>query len=241
MRLSIVIPAFNEELYLGDCLAAVQAELGRSSLGESVEVIVIDNASTDRTAAVAQQFPNVRVVFEPVKGLTHARQRGLKEANGDVLAFVDADTMMPAGWIDRVLEAFDSKKEIVCVSGPYIYYDGPPIWSFLIRIYWVFLATPAYWVTGFMVVGGNFAVRKESLVQIGGFDTCIEFYGEDTNIARRLADVGKVKFLLRLAMFTSARRLHNEGLCKMAVKYCSSFLSEVIFKRSPSRSYFDIR
>lgn len=241
MRLSIIIPAYNEEQYLDDCLTAVQAEIERNAGWASGEVIVIDNASTDGTAEVAQKFPGVRVVYEPVKGLTQARQRGLNEASGELLAFVDADTRMPAGWIRRVLEVFASGSEVVCVSGPYIYYGGSPISNVLIKLYWILLAMPAYWCTGFMVVGGNFAVRKESLVRIGGFDTRIKFYGEDTNIARRLASVGKVKFLLRLAMLTSPRRLQDEGLWRMAVKYCSSFLSEVIFKRSPTRSYFDIR
>lgn len=241
MRLSIVIPAYNEELYLGDCLAAVQAEIESSAGWDAAEVIVIDNASTDGTSAVAQRFPRVRAVMEPVKGLTHARQRGMDEARGDLLVFVDADTRMPAGWIQRVLKVFESNTEIVCVSGPYIYYDGSPFSNILIKLYWILLAMPAYWCAGYMVVGGNFAVRKESLVRIGGFDTRIEFYGEDTNIARRLASDGKVKFLLHLAMLTSARRLQDEGLLKMAAKYCSSFLSQVIFKRSPTHSYFDIR
>ena len=69
MNISIVIPAYNEEKYIGDCLRSIVA----TRTDEILEIIVIDNASTDDTAMVAQQFPGVHVVHEPQKGLTRAR------------------------------------------------------------------------------------------------------------------------------------------------------------------------
>jgi hypothetical protein len=92
-----------------------------------------------------------------------------------------------------------------------------------------------------MVVGGNFAVRRSALEQIGGFDTSIAFYGEDTNIARRLKAAGKVKFLLRLPMRTSSRRLAAEGMTVMAFKYAANFLGEVVLKRPLTDEYRDVR
>jgi hypothetical protein len=96
-------------------------------------------------------------------------------------------------------------------------------------------------MTRYMVVGGNFAARRSALEQIGGFDTEIAFYGEDTNIARRLHAAGKVMFLLRLPMRTSSRRLQEEGMAVMAGKYVANFLSEVVLKRPVTRAYRDIR
>ncbi|MBN8889909.1 MAG: hypothetical protein ABS99_04125 [Acetobacteraceae bacterium SCN 69-10] len=241
MRLSIVIPAYNEQDYLPDCLRHVLAEVARCPDPAGVEVLVVDNASTDDTAAVAAAFPGVRVVHEARKGLTRARQAGLEAARGEVLGFVDADTRMPPGWIAAVLAGFAADPHVVCVSGPYIYHDAPMAQRVMVRLYWVLLAMPAYWMTRYMAVGGNFAASRDALLRIGGFDTAIAFYGEDTNIARRLAAAGRVRFLLRLAMPTSSRRLAAEGMAATAMTYMANFLSEVVLKRPVTRGYRDIR
>jgi glycosyltransferase involved in cell wall biosynthesis len=241
MRLSIVIPAYNEEAYLPTCLERVIDEVRRCSAPDTIEVLVIDNASIDATADIAARVPGVRVVHEPKKGLTRARQRGLEVAHGELLGFVDADTRMPPGWINRVLRTFERYPNVVCVSGPYIYYDAKPWQRVMVRLYWVFLASPAYWMTRYMVVGGNFAARRSALEQIGGFDTEIAFYGEDTNIARRLSKAGKVMFMLRLPMRTSSRRLQAEGMAATAGKYVANFVSEVVLKRPVTQGYKDIR
>lgn len=241
MRLSIIIPAYNEARYLPDCITSIQREIQRNASDADVEVLVIDNASTDSTAEIAGSFPGVKVVHEREKGLTWARQKGLSAACGDLLAFVDADTKMPQGWISQVLGMFVKDPEVVCVSGPYIYYDGSSIERAFVRLYWLLLAVPAYWMTRYMAVGGNFAARKDALMQIGGFDVSIAFYGEDTNIARRLASVGKVRFKLSMSMYTSARRLHHEGMWRMAMKYGANFLSEVFLKRPLTNVYCDVR
>lgn len=241
MRLSIIIPAYNEAKYLPDCLRAIQREIQRNAADQQVEVLVIDNASTDGTSEVARSFTGVRVVREQEKGLTWARQKALDSAHGEVLAFVDADTRMPQGWITKVMGMFAADSQVVCVSGPYIYYDGSSIQRACVRLYWLLLAIPAYQMTRYMAVGGNFAARKDALMKIGGFDVGIAFYGEDTNIARRLASAGKVKFHLGLPMYTSARRLHDEGMWRMALKYGANFLSEVVLKRPLTRAYRDVR
>ena len=83
--------------------------------------------------------------------------------------------------------------------------------------------------------------RRDALLKIDGFDRSIAFYGEDADIARRLAKVGRVRFLMRLVMQTSARRLKAEGLMRTAAVYALNFLSEAILKRPATSSYRDIR
>ena len=216
---------------------------------ERFEILVVDNASTDGTARVAAERiaaardagAVLRVVTEPHKGLTRARQRGQLEARGAIVAWVDADTEMPPGWLERVGEHFAASPEVVCVSGPYRYLEQARFQRGLVRLYWLGLAMPSYWFTGYLAVGGNFAVRRDAVERIGGFDESIAFYGEDTNIARRLASVGKVVFDLKLEMPTSARRFAAEGLCRTAFAYASSFVSEVVLKRPVIDRYRDIR
>ncbi|NDL61657.1 glycosyltransferase [Acerihabitans arboris] len=241
MKLSLIIPAYNEELYLATCLQYAIKELTAHAKPGEFEIIVVNNASTDRTSAIASGFENVRVVYEPIKGLTRARQKGLESASGDILAFIDADTRMPAGWPGKVLDAYAKRKDLVCVSGPYRYFDLSGIKSFLVKLYWLALAKPTYWLTRYMAVGGNFAASKQALLRIGGFDTSIAFYGEDTNIARRLAGEGRVQFDLGLVMDTSARRLKEEGFIPTAVCYVLNFMSEAIRKKPATSEYRDIR
>ena len=95
MRLSIVVPAYNEEAYLPDCLESILIQT--RDLAEPAEIIVVNNASTDRTPEVALGYPGVRVVDEPRKGLTFARQAGYAASTGDLVANVDSDSRR-AGW-----------------------------------------------------------------------------------------------------------------------------------------------
>lgn len=236
LAISLLIPAYNEEDNIGECLHYVI----KNSQFKFAEIIVIDNASTDRTRQMAESVPGVRVVSEPHKGLTRARQRGFLEAKGEILAFIDADTRMPLGWSGQIEQCF-AKPEVVAVSGPYTYFDLPKWQSGLVWLYWHLLGYTTYLMTGYMIVGGNFAISKKAVEQMGGFDTSIEFYGEDTNIARRVSRFGKVIFSLSLVMPTSGRRLKGEGFFKIGLIYASNFVSETILKRPSHSKYKDIR
>lgn len=237
MRISFVIPAHNEENYVGNCISSIQKELGRSS--REAEIIVINNASTDRTAEVAKKYKNVRVVNEPAKGLVHARQKGLKEAGGDLLAYLDADCVLNAGWIDIVFAKFKNPS-IVALSGPRRYYDMPAFKKFLADYGWWF-APVIYRLVGYMLLGGNFVARRDTLEKMGGFDTKIKFYGEDTDIARRLSEFGKVVFRMDFFVYSSGRRLMKEGVLKTYWVYAINFIWEVIFRKPFTEHYQDVR
>jgi glycosyltransferase involved in cell wall biosynthesis len=238
ITVSLIIPAYNEEGYIGECLDYVI----KNSNGKFSEIIVIDNASTDRTAEIAGKYPEVRVVHEPKKGLTYARQCGFENAKGDVLAYIDADTRMPPFWYENIVNEFLKDENLACLSGPYIYHDVSKFKKFLIKIiYWYILAMPTYWMVGYMVTGANFAIRRDILEKMGGFDTSIEFYGEDTNIARRAHMYGKVKFKPQFSMPLSGRRLNKQGFLKTAFFYMINYLSEVFFYKPRTRNYKDYR
>lgn len=244
MTLSVVIPAYNEEKRLPEHLASLEREIARS--GCVVEVIVVNNASTDRTAEIARSYPWVRVVDEPKKGMVRARQAGFLVAKGDLIANLDADTIVPEGWIDTVLSAFVHDVRLVALSGPYIYYDLSWIHRALTRL-WYYIGYISHLINqyvlhvGAMVQGGNFILRRSALEQIGGFDTSIEFYGEDTDIARRMSKVGKVTFTFALPMYTTGRRLKEEGTLRTALKYASNYVSTTFLGRPVTYVYTDIR
>jgi glycosyltransferase involved in cell wall biosynthesis len=244
MRLSFAIPAYNEEAYLGACLESILAQT--RELGDAVEIVVVNNASTDRTREVALGYPGVRVVDEPQKGLTFARQAGFAASTGELIANVDSDSRLTPGWVQRVLDEFAADPKLVGLSGPFIYYDMSGSQRLSVHVFYV-IAWLVYainrWVlrAGSMVQGGNFVLLRDGLEKIGGFNTAISFYGEDTDIARRMSQVGKVKFTFRLKMYSSARRLKKEGTMTMAWRYTVNYFWTTFGKKPYTEEYTDIR
>ena len=187
MVLSFVIPAFNEEFYLADCIESILRQTG--GLEQKTEIIVVNNASTDGTREVALRYPQVRLVDEPRKGLTFARQAGFLASSGALIANVDSDSRLTDGWVDHVLAAFEADPKLAALSGPFVYYDLTRSQRFFVRVFyliaWTTYAINRYLLrVGSMVQGGNFIVSRAALERIGGFNLEISFYGEDTDIAR---------------------------------------------------------
>lgn len=244
MKLSFVIPAYNEENYIGRCLNSIQQQIAGKNY--DLEIIVVNNASIDGTKAVALSYPGVKVVDEPRKGLSQARQTGFLAATGDLVANIDADTMLTPGWIDKVLQVFSSNQKLVAYSGPFVYYDLTPGLNFLVRIYYFFVYLNYLFLRHVVEVtsnlqGGNFVIRKSALNQIGGYNTNFVFYGEDADIARRLNKIGPVVFSFALPIFASGRRLQGEGLLMSAAKYVINYFWTVLFKKPFSKNYNNIR
>lgn len=118
-RISVVIPCYNEEAAIGACLDALASQIPQPS-----EVIVVDNNCTDRTAEIAQSYSFVTVIQETEQGMTPARNAGMAAASGDVLARIDADTIVQPGWIEA-LERIFSDPHIAAATGPVRYHDMP--------------------------------------------------------------------------------------------------------------------
>ena len=244
MKLSFVIPAYNEEGSIGGCLDSIVQQ--KNTAPCDVEIIVVNNASTDGTAAAVGKYPDVKLVNEPHKGIVWARRAGLLAATGDLIAQVDADSRLTPGWIGKVSAAFSKDEKLVTLSGPYIYYDLPAIeqfwvWVFYIPTYISYITNRFILHTGSVAIGGNCVIRRRALLAAGGYDTSIEFYGEDTDIARRMSKVGNVMFTFKLPMYTSGRRLAKEGTFTTGIRYSLNYIWIILFKRPYSTGYADIR
>ena len=238
MKISLIIPAYNEEKEIKACLEAALKHAPENLL----EIIVVDNASTDRTSVIAKRISRkVKVVKEPHKGLTWARQRGYLEAKGDILAYIDADTRMPEKWFKILNREFMKSPAIICLSGPYYYYDLKKWQREMIDEIFEAIYKPAYKMTKALVIGGNFAVKKTALNKINGFDTTIPFYGEDTNLARRLKKAGKILFLEEFVIHTSGRRFIDEGFFNIGTRYILNYIWEMVFKKPLTKKYKDVR
>ena len=244
VTISLVVPAYNEEKNLGRTLTAILAEVKRS--GCAAEVIVVNNASTDGTGDVAASFPEVIVVDEPEKGLVQARRAGFLRASGRLIANIDADTIVTPGWLDRVLSEFTRHPSLVALSGPYVYYDvskkaRAAVRAFYVMGYGFYVLNRFVLRSGSMLQGGNFVVERAALEQIGGYNPKFSFYGEDTDLARRLHAVGAVKFTFRLPAWSSGRRLIEEGIMRMGMRYSMNFVWATFMHRPFTDEWIDIR
>lgn len=244
MRVSFVVPAYNEGNYLAGCIESILDQI--RDCRELVEIIVVNNASTDNTREVALRYPGVRLVDEPHKGLTHARQAGFAASTGSLIANVDADCRLTPEWVSQVLAAFEANPNLAALSGPLVYYDLTPRQRFLVCVFYanaylVYFVNRYILRVGSMVQGGNFILSRAALTAIGGFNLDINFYGEDTDIARRINRVGEVRFSLSLKMFSSGRRLKLEGILTMAARYSINYFWTTFFKRPFTHSHIDIR
>ena len=245
MKISFVIPAYNEEKSLPACLESVYKEIKRNP-GISFEVIVADNGSADRTSEVAKKYPGTIVVIETEKGANRARQTGFLKSTGDLLASVDADTVLPEGWVKRALDEFSKRNDLICLSGPFIYYDTSMLTRFLVKIFYFFglmisLINKHVLRVCSMIQGGNLVVKRSALEKIGGFNTSIKFYGDDTDLARRLNGLGDVRFTFSLPIYASGRRLLGGGAVRTGLVYAANFLSVSYFKKPVSKTYSDFR
>ncbi len=199
MKVSVVIPAYNEEKRLASCLKSVF-----NQTVAPYEVVVVDNNSTDRTAEIAEKM-GARVVKENIQGLIFARNRGFDEAKGDIIARTDADTTVPNTWIEKISKHF-TEEPIDALSGPAIF--GIRILSPVLRIL-VFEANKRIF-GHHSLYGPNYALRREMWEKVRG-EVCLEDsrVHEDTDMSIHIGKKGTIGFDSDLKVRTSARRLRS--------------------------------
>jgi len=117
MKVSVIIPAYNEEAYIGKTLQSLKDQ----TLSPQ-EVIVVDNNSKDKTASIAKKY-GATVISEKKQGMIHARNCGFDSAQYAIIARCDADVILPRDWIQKIVQAFETKN-IEGLSGPVVYYDS---------------------------------------------------------------------------------------------------------------------
>lgn len=204
-RFSVVVPAFNESACVADCLRS----LANQDFAGTYEVIVVDNNSTDRTAAIARSL-GATVVHEERPGVCAARQAGTALARGEIVVSTDADTTFDPTWLSRIDRAFSRHPACVAVAGPCRFAKGRPLWGALYPHLLFGLVALVRLVTGrvFYVTATNIAFRKGAW---SGYDTRLTQGGDELDLLRRLQAKGKVVFDIGNPTFTSPRRL-NQGL-----------------------------
>lgn len=215
-EISIVIPAYNEEENLLNTLSS----LSDLKTSRSVEILVVNNNSTDRTQQILD-LCRVQSYFEPKQGISYARQHGLENASGKIILSADADTLYPPKWVDSMATPLEDP-EIACVYGRYSFIPSGPGSS---RLYLGLHETCAEWVFNLRknekesinVMGFNSGFRKADALKVGGYDHNLqrEITGrsEDGWMAYLLIRMGKIQLVNAqdARVWTSNRRLVYDG------------------------------
>jgi glycosyltransferase involved in cell wall biosynthesis len=195
MLISFIIPAWNEETLIGQTIDALHA--AASGIGCAYEILVVDDASTDRTARIATER-GARVVPVRKRQIAAVRNAGAREAKGDVLIFVDADTLVPEPTLFDAIRALEQG----AVGGGAQVRMAEEI-PLMARLYlWAFLLiwTPLQYAAGCYIF-----VRRQDFEQIGGFDEAF-FAGEEVWLSKALKARGRF-VILRKPVWTSGRKM----------------------------------
>ena len=227
-RFSIVIPCYNEALFIDETLKSLQNQTFKGN----VEVIVVDNNCSDNTVKIATSY-GAKVISESKPGVCSARQSGTASASGQIIVSTDADTTFKKDWLENIDQIFH-EENCVAVAGPCAYIRGP-WWS---KIYPKLLfgtVDIVYKLIGrpFYVTATNIAFNKDAW---DGYDTVLTQGGDELALLHDLEKKGRVVFDRSNFVFTSARRLYRGLIYNIFVtffyRYMLAYYLNKIFKRT---------
>ncbi len=184
-RISVVVCAYNAERTMEACLASLEA-----LDYPDYEVIVVNDGSKDRTLEIAERFPFCRIISQPNKGLSVARNVGAEAATGEIVAYTDSDCVADPDWLTYLVARMETENLAAC-GGPNF---PPPEDSLVPAAVAVSPGGPTHVLLSDEVAehiaGCNMAFRREVLLALGGFDPIYRAAGDDVDICWRFQDAG---------------------------------------------------
>jgi glycosyltransferase involved in cell wall biosynthesis len=231
VKVSVIVPAFNEEKLLGESLRAIREAMAAFP---EAELIVCDNNSTDRTAEIARAA-GATVVFEPVNQISRARNTGARAATGNWLIFVDADSHPSPKLLEEVRETIKAEKAIA--GGVTVAFDVMPLPGRIAVAGWNALSRMAKWMAGSFIF-----VRADLFREVGGFNE--ELYAsEEIDLSQKLKRRGRVVILHRHPLRTSARKLQLYSRAELRRFLWRTLLSrgKVLRRRDECTPWYDGR
>jgi len=231
MRISVILVSLNEERYIRLPLECLQ----RQSFTD-FETILVDGGSKDKTVEIAKEY-EIKIMASPFRrGIAYDRNFGAKEARGEILAFTEADAILPNFWLEQINEKFQDKQTIAIAGSGYPYdapFHGVLEYQWYNRVRLLFSEFPNP-IKRFMSSAYNLAVRKDVFEKSGGFPLVAA--NDDGLFGKKLAKMGKTVFCLDIPVYISARRLHSMGFVGFNMHYL--FMLENVFS---SRIFHSIR
>lgn len=228
--ISVVVTAHNNETSIAKTILSLK----RQNYPGNLEIIVVDNGSTDTTADIARSL-GVKVLYKSWKSVHLARQAGFKAAKGELIASTSADHVLHRDWLKKLAYHLMSDSRVVASSGWYRLMKGSSFQRLILNNFFPYL------IYGYglilrkkVLIGGNFIVRKETFKASGGFKN-LHYLNKHMLFANRLTQFGRVRFntSLNLAVITSHKRFAN-GFFKATFFNSVSALAFAIFGKTSS-------
>ena len=193
--ISFILPAYNEELVLGRTLATLTT--AATAVGEPYEILVVDDASDDRTATIAEEH-QARVVAVHLRQIAAVRNAGVREAKGEILVFLDADTILPEATLRAALGALSDG---AIGGGARVFFDDSLSLGHRALVAGILVPMRLLrWAAGCFIF-----CRRAAFEAVGGFDE--RYYAsEEIHLSRALKSQGRF-LILREGVVTSARKL----------------------------------
>ena len=178
--ISVIVCTFNRDRMFEE---TVRSFLDCRTDGIDYELLLLDNNSTDKTREIGEgfraRFPRIRYINEPIQGHPHTKNRGIREARGEIVAFVDDDVYFSPGWLEAIASAFERRPDVACIGGKAVpHFEAErPSWleDYLLPVYSITqygnhereIQPPEY------PFGCNMAFRRSIFAQLGGFPTSL--------------------------------------------------------------------
>jgi len=216
MKVSVVIPVYNEEKYIKNCLDSLMNQREKPD-----EIIVVDNNCTDNTVEIVKKYKSVKIIKEITQGMTPARNAGFNQAEYEIIAKCDADSILHPYWIKNIKNVFLRDPYVIAISMPIKFSDICFILDNTIPFY-IYLFIPRLMTGFYYLIGPGYAIKKTIWNKIKN-EICLDDrkVHEDIDISFHLKKYGKIFHDRKNAVSSSARRIVNNPF---------SFFGEYIFR-----------
>ncbi|MFB0501361.1 MAG: glycosyltransferase [Candidatus Bathyarchaeia archaeon] len=212
-KLSVIIPTYQEEKYIAKTLSKLV------NIKPAIEIVIVDGGSQDDTVNIAKQFAQ-KVYQIQERGISRAKNHGAKQADGDILLFLDSDVYPPSNFVEKVLETFKNPTvvgatcQIMPTQSSLSEFAFFHFYNHLIQLCIKFKPHSR---------GEFLAVRKKEFLNVNGFNEnmpCLE----DHDLAYRLSKRGKFMFIRDLTVYESMRRFRKLGFFKVLGTWFTDYL-----------------
>lgn len=201
-KISVVIPTLQEEKYLHIALDSL-----RNQSFKNFEIIIADGGSTDNTLKIAKKYTDKIFILKDAN-VCQARDLGTRYSKAEIIAGMDADTYYPQNYLAKLLEIYSQNKDIIAITGKIYFQDAPlwirPVWWFFYKIF-----SLVYKFNGTVLYAPalHLSFRKSAFIEIGGYNTNLDFGGDELDFLARLKKVGDILYIQNPIPLTHSRRL----------------------------------
>lgn len=228
MRISVIVPTYNEGKFVEKCLRAL-----RNQKFGDFDLIVVDGHSTDETVKIAKKYAD-EIIFDEGKGAGAARNLAAKHVDSEIVGFVDADTVVCENWMGTIDENF-RKHNLVGLGGVIRALDGRLVDNIALKIGSDICYRTTQHFGFYQLSGANSAFLRSTYLKSGGYNEKLKML-DDLEFGLRMKKYGKLMVDPRLVAYGSPRRMRQKGHVRTFLKYMKAY-AQLFSKKEISMEY----